>query len=130
MAELTLVRVSSAVSVQLGIRRISVPIKHYSNLGEPLLRAGDSHSISLSGGDDGPIFAWWKVECRPSTGRCQCRSPDGCKRKRLDGHSYCAACLARYRAPKLRSSGQPILLSAALNRRRKKQSPRPDLVGE
>ena len=73
-------------------------------LGSALQRLGDNSRITLSGGD-GTILEWWRVECQPVVEHGQCRSPEGCAKRRLDGRSYCGRHHRLYGAAKPQSTG-------------------------
>ena len=116
---------SAPLAKKLGIRRIEV-VREV--LGDAITRAGDNGTISLSGGD-GVVLSWWCVNCVaiiPKQG--QCRSPEGCARTRLEGHSYCAQHRALYTAQRPKPTGRMLMLSPAPNRQRRRQAPRLDLV--
>ena len=119
----------TTTAAALGIRRITVRREHLGHLGDVVRHTGDNSTITLSGGD-GTLFTWWRVNCQPVTAaqRLCCRSPEGCRAHRLKGRSYCAKHHARYSTPKPTPSGHDMTVSPDLKRRRRRTSPRLDLL--
>ena len=81
-------------------------------LGSAIQRLGDNSRSRLRVAT-GPILEWWRVKCQPVVQRGQCRSPEGCGKRRLDGRSYCGKHHRLYGAVKPQSTGQVMVLSAA-----------------
>ena len=119
------VRFRERLGVTLGIKRVEVVYERLGPLGSVRQRLGDNSTISLSGGDGSDFSGWWRVECQPVVKRGQCRSPEGCAKRRLDGRSYCGK-HHRLDGVKPQPSGRVMVLWAAINH---KGAPRLDLLG-
>ena len=121
--------VAKSLAEALSIQRVEVRYERQGPLGGAIQRLGDNSSISLSGGDRSDFSAWWRVKCQPVVKRGQCRSPEGCPAQRLEGRSYCGKHHRLYGAAKPKPTGRMLVLSAAINRKRRPMAPRLDLLG-
>ena len=121
--------VPKTLGATLGIKRVEVVYERLGPLGSVQQRLGDNSSISLSGGDGSDFSGWWRVECQPVVERSQCRSPEGCAKRRLDGRSYCGRHYRLYGGAKPQPTGRMLVLPAAVNRKGRPVAPRLDLLG-